>query len=87
MSEFFQVPVRREDGSEGTHFINIDAISYVDLEIEGGKVVSEGVRIHLNDGYWFTLSGPKAEEILGLIKNRECMHFGEKRVSGGPDGP
>jgi len=86
MSEFFQVPVRREDGSEGIHFVNIDAISYVDLETEDSKVVSEGVRVHLNDGYWFTLSGPKAEEVLRLIKNRGCMHFGEKHAAGPSDG-
>ena len=36
MAEFFEVPVRREDGSEGLHFVNLEAITYIDLDIETG---------------------------------------------------
>jgi hypothetical protein len=78
MAEFFEVPVRREDGSEGLHYVNIEAISYVDLEIEAGKTVSDGVKVYLNNGYWFTLAGPKGEEVLNLIKNRACVWFKER---------
>ena len=59
MAEFFEVPVRREDGSEGLHFVNLEAISYIDLDTEGGTATTDRVRIYLNNGYWFTLSGPK----------------------------
>ena len=68
MAEFFEVPVLREDGSVGSHYINIEAISYVDLETEAGNLVPDGVRVHLNNGYWFTVSGTKVEEVLSLIR-------------------
>ena len=75
MAEFFEVPVRREDGSEGLHFVNLEAISYIDLDTEAGTTTSDRVRIYLNNGYWFTLSGPKAEEILNMIKNSASIGF------------
>jgi hypothetical protein len=78
MAEFFEVPVWREDGSEGLHYVNIEAISYVDLETEAGKTIADGVKVYLSNGYWFTLSGPKADEVLSLIKNRACVRFTEK---------
>jgi len=75
MAEFFEVPVRREDGSEGLHFVNLEAISYIDLDTEAGTTTSDRVRIYLNNGYWFTLSGPKAEEVLNMIKNLSFISF------------
>jgi len=69
MAEFFEVPVRREDGSEGLHFVNIEAITYIDLDEEAGTTRPDRVKVYLNNGYWFTLSGPKAEEVLNMIKN------------------
>ena len=75
MTEFFEVPVRREDGSEGLHFVNVDAISYIDLDTEAGTANVDRVRIYLNNGYWFTLSGPKAEEVLSMIKNLAFVSF------------
>jgi dUTPase len=78
MAEFFEVPVLREDGSVGSHYINIEAISYVDLETEAGNLVPEGVRVHLNNGYWFTVSGTKVEEVLSLIRERASVRFKEK---------
>jgi hypothetical protein len=75
MAEFFEVPVLREDGSEGLHFVNVEAVSYVDLDTEGGTVKTDRVRIYLNNGYWFTLSGPKAKEVLNMIKNLAFISF------------
>lgn len=74
MAEFIEVPIEREDGSEGLHYVNIGAISYVDLNVE-----QEGKRpaltVYLNSGYWFTLSGLKANELLQLVKDRLCVSF------------
>ena len=84
MAEFFEVPVRREDGSEGLHHVNIEAIAYVDLDVEPGKAGSPGVRIYLNNGYWFTVSGPNAEDVLSLIKSRTCVWFKERPGHGEP---
>ncbi len=75
MAEFFEVPVTREDGSTGFHFVNIEAISYIDLDVESAKTTLDSVRVYLNNGYWFTLSGPKAAEVIGLINSRACVHF------------
>ncbi len=75
MAEFFEVPVRREDGSEGLHFVNVEAISYIDLDSEAGTTATDRVRIYLNNGYWFTLTGPKAEEVLNMIKNLAFTRF------------
>jgi len=72
MAEFFEVPVGREDGSEGFHFVNIEAISYIDFDAAPAKTTLDSVKIYLNNGYWFTLSGPKAAEVIGLIKGRVC---------------
>jgi hypothetical protein len=74
MAEFIEVPIEREDGSEGLHYVNIEAISYVDSQTppKGGGLT---LTVHLDDGYWFTLSGPKADEIMHLIKDRMCIHF------------
>jgi hypothetical protein len=74
MAEFIEVPVAREDGSEGLHYVNIEAISYIDLHAaqEGeGRTLT----VHLADGYWFTLSGPKSVEMLNLIKNHSSHHY------------
>jgi len=30
MTEFFEVPIRREDGSEGLQYVNMDAVSYAE---------------------------------------------------------
>jgi hypothetical protein len=38
---------------------------------EKGRVLT----VYLVNGYWFTLSEAKADELLRLIKNRLCMHF------------
>ena len=74
MAEFIEVPIEREDGSKGLHYINISAISYIDLcaEHEGKR---QSLTVYLNSGYWFTLSGPKADQLLNLVRGRECMHF------------
>lgn len=67
MAEFIEVPVEREDGSEGLHYVNIEAISYVDFRPDskgGGSMPT----VYLDKGYWFTLSGPKAGEALRLLK-------------------
>jgi hypothetical protein len=74
MAEFIEVPIDREDGSLGLHYVNIGAISYVDLHVEQqGKPRS--VTVYLDNGYWFTLSGPKADELLRLVKDRQCTQF------------
>jgi hypothetical protein len=74
MAEFIEVPIAREDGSEGLHYVNIEAISYVDSHIEQ-KGEGRTLTVYLDNGYWFTLSGPKVDEVLYLIKDRLCMHF------------
>lgn len=74
MAEFIEVPIEREDGSEGLHYVNIEAISYVDSHVEQ-KGDGRTLTVYLDNGYWFTLSGPKADETLHLIKTRLCMHF------------
>ncbi len=78
MAEFFEMPVRREDGSSSLQYINIEAISYVDLETEAAEERSTGMRVYLNNGYWFTVAGPKAAEVLSLIKERASVVFGER---------
>jgi len=78
MAEFFEVPVLREDGSVGSHYVNIEAISYVDLETEAGKLIPDGVKVYLNNGYWFTLAGTKVEEVLSLIRSRASVRFKER---------
>ena len=42
------------------------------------KPASGGVRVYLNNGYWFTVLGPKAAEVLSLIKERANMQFKER---------
>lgn len=74
MAEFIEVPIEREDGSEGLHYVNIEAISYVDSHIEQ-KGKGRTLTVYLDNGYWFTLSGPKVDETLHLINDRLCMHF------------
>jgi len=74
VAEFIEVPIEKEDGSEGLHYVNIEAISYVDShnELRGrGRVLT----VYLHNGYWFTLTGPKVNEVLHLIKDRLCVHF------------
>ena len=78
MAEFFEVPVLREDGSVGSHYVNVEAISYVDLETEAGNLVPDGVKVYLNNGYWFTLSGTKVDEVLSLIRSHASVRFKEK---------
>ena len=74
MAEFIEVPIEREDGSEGLHYVNIEAISYVDSHIEQeGK--GRTLTVYLDNGYWFTLSGPKMDEVLHVIKTRLYAHF------------
>jgi hypothetical protein len=74
MAEFIEVPIVKEDGSEGLHYVNIEAISYVDSHIEqGGK--DRTLTVYLHNGYWFTLSGPKVDEVLHLIKGLMCINF------------
>jgi len=34
MAEFIEVPVAREDGSRGLHYLNIEPISYPDSHID-----------------------------------------------------
>jgi hypothetical protein len=79
MAEFIEVPIEREDGSEGLHYVNIEAISYVDSHIEQ-KGPGRTLTVYLDNGYWFTISGPKADESLNLIKTRLCINF--KRDAG-----
>ncbi len=62
----------------GSHYINIEAISYVDLETEAGKLIPDGVKVYLNNGYWFTLSGTYVEEFLSLIRDRASVQFKKK---------
>lgn len=76
MAEFFEVPIRREDGSESLHYINVEAISYIDYPGQKKEGTVTDMRIYLNNGYWFTASGSKAEEILNLVKTRGCISFG-----------
>lgn len=73
MAEFLEVPIRREDGSEALHFINVEAISCVDYQEAGQEKGCGTLKIHLNNGYWFTISGSKAEEVLSLVKTRVCI--------------
>ena len=70
MAEFFEVPIRREDGSEGIQYINIDALSYAERDASGSTVAE--LKVFLNNGYWFTVSGPMADEVLNLINTRLC---------------
>ena len=78
MAEFFEMQVRREDGSSSLQYINIEAISYVDLEADAAEEDSTGMRVYLNNGYWFTVAGPKAAEVLRLIKERKTVSFGQR---------
>jgi hypothetical protein len=77
MAEFFEVPIRREDGSEALHYVNVEAVAYAErADAEGGGGTSPGpLKVYLNNGYWFTVSGPKADEVLRLIQNRLCIQF------------
>ena len=77
MAEFFEVPIRREDGSESLHYVNIEAISYIDYAGRSKGEASTEMKVYLNNGYWFTVSGTKAEEILNLIKARGSISFGK----------
>ena len=77
MVEFLELPVEREDGSTGMRYINVEAISYVDLETDAIQGTSGDVRIYLNNGYWFTVTGPKAAEVLSLIRERGRARFKE----------
>jgi hypothetical protein len=77
MAKFFEVPVEREDGSKGLQYVNIDAITYVDLDTDAAQKIPTNLRIYLNNGYWFTVVGPKAGEILSLIKLSARMQFKE----------
>jgi hypothetical protein len=74
MAEFIEVPIEREDGSRALHYVNIEAISYVDSHVdqEGG---ASTLTVYLDNGYWFTLSGTKADELLNLIRNRLGIGF------------
>jgi hypothetical protein len=74
MAEFIELPIAREDGSHGLHYVNIDAISYVDSHIDP-KREGRTLTVYLSNGYWFTLSGPKMDEMLHLINNRQCIQF------------
>jgi hypothetical protein len=73
MAEFFEVPVRREDGSEGVQYVNIDALSYVERDASAGAAAD--LKVFLNNGYWFTLSGATADELLNLLRTRLCLQF------------
>ncbi len=73
MSEFFEITVRREDGSEGIQYINIDAVSYA--EHDRSRTASTELKVYLNNGYWFTISGPMADDLLYLINTRLCLQF------------
>lgn len=73
MAEFIEVPIRREDGSEALQYINVEAISCVDYQEAGQEKGSGALKVHLNNGYWFTLSGSKADEVLSLVKTRMCI--------------
>ena len=77
MATFFEVPVEREDGSNGLQYVNIEAIAYVDLDTDATAKIPTNMRVYLNNGYWFTVMGPKAGEILSLIKQRARMQFKE----------
>ncbi|MGC8642713.1 MAG: hypothetical protein ACP5XB_22880 [Isosphaeraceae bacterium] len=35
------------------------------------------MRIYLNNGYWFTVTGPKAAEVLSLIREHGRARFKE----------
>ena len=75
MAEFFDVPAGREDGSVGLQYINIEAISYVDVDVDAAGEAPTGLRVYLNNGYWFTVVGPKVAEVLSLIKERARVQF------------
>ena len=77
MAEFFEVPIRREDGSESLQYVNVEAISYIDYQDSEKGNGTESMRIYLDNGYWFTVSGPKAKEVLRLVKTRGCISFNE----------
>jgi hypothetical protein len=74
MAEFIEVPITREDGSEGLHYVNIEAVSYADSHIDQNEE-RRTLTVYLDNGYWFTLSGPKAEDLLRLIRSRLCVGF------------
>ena len=78
MAEFFEIPVSREDGSGSLQYINIEAISYVDLETDAAQEGPTGMRVYLNNGYWFTVAGAKAAEVLSLIKERASVLFRQR---------
>ena len=73
MAEFFEISIRREDGSEGIQYVNIDAVSYA--ERETSHSAGSELRVYLNNGYWFTLSGTMADDVLNLINTRLCVQF------------
>jgi len=75
MAEFLEVPLQKEDGAVGVQYINLDAISYVEVATNPAQKTSDDVKVHLNNGYWFTLSGSKAEDVLTVIKERACIRF------------
>jgi hypothetical protein len=76
MAEFFEVPIRREDGSGATQYVNVEAIAYA--ERDGAGTQDDTLKVYLNNGYWFTLSGPKAADVLSLIQTRMCVQFRER---------
>jgi hypothetical protein len=69
MAEFVEVPIAREDGSEGLIYVNIYMISYVDSHV-GQDGEGRTLTVHVADGYWFTLSEPGAAAMAALLKNR-----------------
>ena len=73
MAEFFEVPIRREDGSEAVQYVNIEAVSYAERDPSGGA--RSELKVYLNNGYWFTLSGSMADDLLNLINTRLCLQF------------
>lgn len=75
MAFFFEIPVEREDGSKGLQYINLEAISYVDLDTDALEKIPINMRIYLNNGHWFTVMGPTAWEILSLMRQRAGMQL------------
>ena len=59
-------------------YINIEAISDVDLEIDALRAASGETRVDLNSGCWFTVAGSKAAEVFSLIMERGRAQFKER---------
>lgn len=78
MAEFFEMSVQREDGSVALHYVNIEAISYLEYQAASGERPQDTLKVHLHDGYWFTLFGANAQQVLSLVRARGGIQLKER---------